>query len=44
MIRGLADQYEMNTEFHIAFGTADAAGFAANALRRHVRNVETSPP
>lgn len=42
MIRGLADQYETNTEFHVAFGTADAAGFAASALRLHVRNVKAS--
>lgn len=42
MICGLADQYETNTEFHVAFGTADAAGFAASALRLHVRNVIAS--
>jgi hypothetical protein len=42
MIRGLADQYEMNTEFHVTFGTADATGSAANALQLHVRNVEAS--
>jgi hypothetical protein len=42
MIRGLADQYEMNTEFHVTFGTADAAGSAAHALQLHVRNVEAS--
>lgn len=40
MIRGLAAQYETNTEFHAAFGTAEAAGFAANALRVHVRMLE----
>lgn len=40
MIRGLAAQYESNPEFHAAFGTAEAAGFAANALRVHVRMLE----
>lgn len=43
MIRGLADQYESNTDFHVAFGTTEAARFAANALRLHVRQVEASP-
>ena len=41
MVRGLAAQYESNPDFHIAFGTAEAAGFAANALRRHVRRLES---
>lgn len=36
MIRGLADQYETNPDFHVAFGTPEAARFAANALRLHV--------
>lgn len=40
MIRGLADQYESNVDFHVAFGTADAAGFAADALRLHVQQGE----
>lgn len=40
MIRGLAAQYESDPDFHIAFGAAEAAGFAANALRFHVRMLE----
>lgn len=36
MIRGIADQYESNTDFHVAFGSAEAAKFAAKALRIHV--------
>lgn len=43
MIRGLADQYETNPDFHVAFGTPEAAGFAANALRLHVRGLKPSP-
>ncbi|MGP9528763.1 MerR family transcriptional regulator [Glutamicibacter sp. AOP5-A2-18] len=39
MVRGLADQYESNSEFHTVFGTPEAAAFAANALRFHVRKV-----
>lgn len=39
MIRGLADQYETNPDFHVAFGSPEAAGFAANALRLHVRRL-----
>lgn len=41
MIRGLADQYESSVDFHVAFGTAEAAGFAADALRLHLREVQT---
>lgn len=41
MIRGLAAQYESNPDFHIAFGTAEAAKFAANALRLHVQRLES---
>lgn len=45
MIRGLADQYESNTDFHIAFGTAEAASFAANALRLFVQRLfQHTPP
>ncbi|GAA2958447.1 MerR family transcriptional regulator [Glutamicibacter bergerei] len=40
MIRGLAAQYESNPDFHIAFGTKEAAGFTANALRFHIRMLE----
>src|SRR5690606_36525672 len=40
MVRGLADQYESNPEFHTAFGTPEAAGFTANALRFHIRMLE----
>lgn len=43
MIRGLADQYESNPDFHAAFGTPEAARFAANALRLHVRRLESIP-
>ncbi|MBM7769598.1 MerR family transcriptional regulator [Glutamicibacter nicotianae] len=43
MIRGLADQYETNPDFHVAFGSPEAAGFAANALRLHVRGLKPSP-
>lgn len=42
MIRGLADQYETNPDFHVAFGSPEAAGFAANALRLHVGRLEPS--
>ena len=42
MIRGLTDQYETNPEFHVAFGTPEAARFAANALRLHVERLESS--
>lgn len=38
MVRGLATQYESNPDFHVVFGTAEAARFAANALRLHVGN------
>ena len=40
MIRGLAGLYEANPDFHRAFGGAQAASFAADALRVHVRAVE----
>ena len=43
MIRGLADQYETNPDFHVAFGTPEAASFAANELRLHVRGLKPSP-
>lgn len=42
MIRGLADQYETNPDFHVAFGTPGAARFAANTLRLHVGRIESS--
>ena len=42
MIRGLADQYETNPDFHVAFGTQEAARFAASALRLRVRRLEPS--
>ncbi|WP_345470032.1 MerR family transcriptional regulator [Glutamicibacter ectropisis] len=44
MIRGLADQYETNPDFHVAFGTVQAATFAANALRLHIRQLDDHPP
>ncbi|WP_144875931.1 MerR family transcriptional regulator [Microbacterium sp. 1.5R] len=37
MVLGMADQYETNPDFHVTFGTADAAALAAAALRLHVR-------
>ena len=42
MILGLADQYEANPDFHVAFGTPEAARFAANALRLHVGGLGCS--
>ncbi|WP_193553884.1 hypothetical protein [Rothia uropygioeca] len=42
MIRGFADQYETSPEFHVAFGTPEAARFAANALRLYVRGLDHS--
>ncbi|MBN8423899.1 MerR family transcriptional regulator [Microbacterium esteraromaticum] len=39
MILGLADQYETHPDFHAAFGSENAAHFAADALRRHVANA-----
>jgi len=42
MVRGLADQYESNPDFHVAFGTPEAARFASNALRLRVRKLEPS--
>jgi len=42
MIQGLADQYDTNPDFHVAFGTPAAARFAANALRLHVGRLESS--
>ncbi|MDE0572609.1 MerR family transcriptional regulator [Demequina sp. B12] len=35
MVHGMADQYEQDPDFHVAFGTAEAARFAAGALRLH---------
>lgn len=37
MVLGIADQYEADPAFHRAFGTRDAARFAADALRHHLR-------
>lgn len=42
MVRGLADQYEAHPDFHVAFGTPEAARFAAQALRLHVKRMQ--PP
>ena len=42
MIRGLADQYETNPDSHAAFGTPEAARFAANALRLRIRGLKSS--
>lgn len=38
MVRGMADLYETNPDFHRAFGSSEAAQFAATALRIHVQH------
>lgn len=35
MIRGIADLYVTNPDFHVAFGSSEAAAFAAKALRHY---------
>ncbi|MGO1849306.1 MerR family transcriptional regulator [Microbacterium sp.] len=37
MVLGIADQYETDPAFHRAFGTREAASFAADALRHHLQ-------
>ena len=37
MVLGVADQYESDPDFHLSFGSAAAARFAAAALRSHVQ-------
>ncbi|MFZ2529620.1 MAG: MerR family transcriptional regulator [Rhodococcus sp. (in: high G+C Gram-positive bacteria)] len=37
MVRGMADLYETDPDFHQTFGSPEAAKFAANALRIHVQ-------
>lgn len=37
MVLGVADQYESDPAFHLSFGTEEAARFAANVLRDHMR-------
>lgn len=39
MVLGLAEQYESNPEFHVAFGTPRAARLAAEALRINVAKL-----
>lgn len=39
MVLGVADQYESDPEFHRAFGSMEAARFAARALREHLRHL-----
>ncbi|MCT2140793.1 MerR family transcriptional regulator [Dietzia cinnamea] len=39
MLRGMADLYETNPDFHQAFGSPEAAQLAANALRIHVQHL-----
>ncbi|HLR96564.1 MAG TPA: MerR family transcriptional regulator [Jiangellaceae bacterium] len=39
MVQGVADLYETNPDFHQTFGSPEAAQFAANALRIHVRDL-----
>ncbi|KNY05152.1 MerR family transcriptional regulator [Microbacterium sp. GCS4] len=39
MVLGMAEQYETNPDFHVTFGTPDAAAFAAAALRTHVQDT-----
>jgi hypothetical protein len=34
MVLGMADMYESDPAFHVTFGTAAAARYAAEALRR----------
>lgn len=36
MVRGMADLYEADADFHRAFGSPEAARFAAESLRLHV--------
>lgn len=38
MVIGLADEYASNPDFHVAFGTAEAARFAADSLRFYLRS------
>lgn len=38
MVLGVADQYESNPDFHLSFGSEEAARFAANALRNYMRH------
>lgn len=38
MVRGIADLYETDPDFHRTFGSQEAAQLAANALRIHVRH------
>ncbi|MGW6621795.1 MerR family transcriptional regulator [Nocardia sp. NPDC055002] len=38
MVRGMADLYETDPDFHQTFGSPEAAEFAANALRIHVQH------
>ena len=39
MVLGVADQYESNPDYHLMFGSAAAARFAADALRSHMRRL-----
>ncbi|PPF84438.1 MerR family transcriptional regulator [Pseudoclavibacter sp. RFBJ3] len=39
MVLGIADQYESNPDFHVSFGSEEAARFAAEVLRTHVRRL-----
>lgn len=39
MVLGVADQYESDPDFHVSFGSAEAATFAAKALRSHVQRL-----
>src|SRR5699024_6053253 len=39
MVQGVADLYEANPDFHQTFGSPEAAQFAANSLRIHVRDL-----
>lgn len=44
MVRGMADLYAGDPEFHSAFGGQQAAHFAADALRIHAANLDQSVP
>ncbi len=39
MVRGMADLYESNPDFHPSFGSREAAAYAATALRLHVERL-----
>lgn len=42
MLRGIADLYATNPDFHPAFGGPEAADFAAQALRHYADQYEAN--